>query len=101
MANAAFNNLGYATYSTVFNWGRSTLGTIPFVWVGAQYFGAKGVLAGWGLGAIVFGVVAVITCFRVVRRIGQEAPPPDDDQMPGQPPTAYSPFSTGKAATLG
>lgn len=101
VANAAFNNLGYATYSTVFNWGRSTLGTIPFVWVGAQYFGAKGVLAGWGLGAIVFGVAAVITCFRVVRRIGQEAPPPDDDQMPGQPPTAYSPFSTGKAATLG
>ena len=101
VANAAFNNLGYATYSTVFNWGRSTLGTIPFVWVGAQYFGAKGVLAGWGLGAIVFGVAAVFTCFRVVRRIGQEAPPPDDEQMPGQPPTAYSPFSTGKAATLG
>lgn len=101
VANAAFNNLGYATYSTVFNWGRSTLGTIPFVWIGAQYFGAKGVLAGWGLGAIVFGVVAVITCFRVVRNIERDTPPPDDDQMPGQPPTAYSPFSTGKAATLG
>ena len=24
------------TYSTVFNWGRSTLGVIPFVWVGAH-----------------------------------------------------------------
>ena len=36
VSSAAFNNLGYATYSTVFNWGRSTLGVIPFVWVGAQ-----------------------------------------------------------------
>ena len=35
VASAAFNNLGYPTYSTLFNWGRSTLGVIPFVWAGA------------------------------------------------------------------
>ena len=35
VSSAAFNNLGYPTYSTVFNWGRSTLGIIPFAWVGA------------------------------------------------------------------
>jgi Na+-driven multidrug efflux pump len=99
VANAAFNNLGFATYSTVFNWGRSTIGVIPFVWVGAQLYGAEGVLAGWGLGAVVFGVAAVIVCFRVIRRIG-EVPGEGQDPMPAPPPAAQSPFSTGKAATL-
>ncbi len=31
VANAAFNNLGFPLLSTLFNWGRATLGTIPFV----------------------------------------------------------------------
>lgn len=100
VSNAVFNNLGYPTYSTIFNWGRSTLGVIPFVWVGATLYGAKGVIAGWGLGAVLFGIVSVIVCFRVIRRIG-DRPPPDEDQLPGPPPTANSPFSTSKAATAG
>lgn len=100
VANAVFNNLGYATYSTIFNWGRSTLGTIPFVWLGAKYYGAAGVIAGWGLGAVLFGIVSVIVCFRVIRTIA-DRPPPDDGRLPGPPPTANSPFSTGKAATAG
>ncbi len=98
VANAAFNNLGFATYSTVFNWGRSTLGVIPFVWAGAQFYGAKGVIAGWGLGAVVFGVAAVVVSFRVVRTIGDRRPV--DTDLPPPPPAAQSPFSTGKAATL-
>ena len=98
VANAAFNNLGYPTYSTVFNWGRSTLGVIPFVWAGAQLYGAKGVIAGWGLGAVVFGVVAAIVSFRVVRRVGLREPSGTD--LPPPPPAAQSPFSTGKASTL-
>ncbi len=99
VANAAFNNLGYPAYSTLFNWGRSTLGTVPFVWVGATYFGAKGVIGGWGLGAILFGIVSIVFCFRVIRQIGNR-PPPKEDGLPGPPPTANSPFSTGKASTL-
>ena len=98
VANAAFNNLGFATYSTVFNWGRSTLGVIPFVWIGASLYGAKGVIAGWALGAIVFGAAAVIVAFRVVRNIGKE--PPRKTDVPPPPPAANSPFSTGKASTL-
>lgn len=97
-ANAAFNNLGFATWSTLFNWGRSTLGVIPFVWAGASLYGAKGVLAGWGLGAVVFGIASMIVCFRVVRRIAEREPP--DETLPGPPPASQSPFSTGKAATL-
>ena len=99
VASAAFNNLGFPTYSTMLNWGRSTLGIIPFVWVGASLYGAKGVLAGWGLGAVVFGVVAIIICFRVVRSIADRRPE-DDADVPPPPPSAQSPFSAGKAATL-
>jgi Na+-driven multidrug efflux pump len=80
VASAAFNNLGYPTYSTVFNWGRSTLGVIPFVWVGAWLYGAHGVVAGWGLGAVVFGIASVIACFRVLRKIAAQAP---DEQPAG------------------
>lgn len=100
VANAAFNNLGFATLSTLFNWGRSTLGVIPFVWIGAHYYGAKGVVAGWGLGAIVFGVLALVVALRVVRNIGIDPPTELDPDAPPPPPAAQSPFSTGKAATL-
>ncbi len=98
VANAAFNNLGYATYSTVLNWGRSTLGVIPFVWLGAQYFGAKGVIAGWALGAVFFGIAAVILAFRTVRGIGPRMMA--GEPIPAPPPAANSAFSTGKASTL-
>ena len=69
VANAAFNNLGFALYSTVLNWGRATLGVLPFIWWGAAHFGARGVLAGSGLGVIMFGVVGVWLCFIVLRRL--------------------------------
>jgi putative MATE family efflux protein len=69
VANAAFNNLGFALYSTALNWGRSTLGVIPFVWLGQSWFGAKGALAGYGLGVIAFGLVGMWWCFRVLGRI--------------------------------
>lgn len=97
---AVFNNLGHPSYSTLFNWGRATLGTIPFVWSGAWMYGAKGVVAGWGLGAILFGIFSVIVAFGVIRKI-RGTPPPDDQVLPGPPPAAHSPFSTGKGATAG
>jgi putative MATE family efflux protein len=100
VANAAFNNLGYATWSTVFNWGRSTLGVIPFVWLGGKYFGPEGVIGGWGLGAIVFGVASVVVCFRVLADIERRGAG-GADQLPGPPPAANSPFTSGKAAGLG
>ncbi|MGE3370496.1 MAG: MATE family efflux transporter [Rhizobiaceae bacterium] len=98
VSSAAFNNLGYPTYSTIFNWGRSTLGVIPFVWAGARLYGAEGVVAGWGLGAVVFGIASIVICFRVVGRIAERTPPAEP--LPNPPPSAQSPFSTGKAATL-
>ncbi len=100
VANAAFNNLGSAFYSTIFNWGRSTLGTVPFVWFGAQYAGATGALAGWGLGAVVFGIAAMVVCFRVIDRLPDQ-PPDDGDGAPYAPRSRLSPFSSGKASTAG
>jgi Na+-driven multidrug efflux pump len=69
VANAAFNNVGYPVLSTVFNWGRATLGTIPFIAYGS-HFGPVGVLVGQLSGSVVFGSVALITAFHVVGRLG-------------------------------
>ncbi len=69
VANAAFNNLGYPLYSTMLNWGRSTLGVFPFVWLGGKWFGLLGVVAGFGLGVVFFGLLAIWLCFRVLRKL--------------------------------
>lgn len=74
VANAAFNNLGYPLYSTMLNWGRSTIGVIPFVWFGGLWFGARGVIAGYGLGVVAFGIASVILCFRVLDKLETSAP---------------------------
>ncbi len=95
VANAAFNNLGFPVYSTVFNWGRATLGTIPFVMVGA-YWGAEGVLAAWGLGSIVFGVLAMVFCFRAIATIKLDHV--DDTGPVPVIPAANSPFTSGKGS---
>jgi Na+-driven multidrug efflux pump len=73
VANAAFNNLGFALYSTALNWGRATLGVVPFIWLGGHYFGLKGVLAGYGLGVVLFGIVGVWGCFKVLKQMKQRA----------------------------
>ena len=72
-ANAAFNNLGFPLYSTALNWGRATLGTIPFAWVGAQYNGYNGALAGMVLGSVVFGIVAAVLAIRTIGTLEHRA----------------------------
>jgi len=72
VANAAFNNLGFPVLSTLFNWGRATIGTVPFVWAGASWGGAEGALAGFAIGAIPFGIAALIVCRRIIDRLGKE-----------------------------
>lgn len=68
-ANAAFNNLGYPLLAMIFNWGRATLGTIPFVTIGAHYGGPQGGIIGMGVGAAVFGVVAIMVSFGIANRL--------------------------------
>lgn len=69
VANAAFNTLGRPHYSTVTNWARATLGTIPFVTLGGWIAGADGVIAGNLAGGVAFGIVAVWLCFRLIDRM--------------------------------
>jgi MATE family, multidrug efflux pump len=72
VSNAAFNNLNYPVLSTVLNWGRATLGTVPFVLAGASIVGAKGALVGFFVGGIPFGIIAMLIAFRIVGRLGPE-----------------------------
>lgn len=68
VSNTVFNNLGYPLLSTLFNWGRATLGTIPFVWYGSVY-GPKGILIGQAVGVFPFGCFSVICAFYVLHHI--------------------------------
>ena len=68
VANTAFNNLGAPLLSTLFNWSRATLGTVPFVLVGARY-GAGGVLIGQAAGGVLFGILAMLSAFLLTRRL--------------------------------
>jgi MATE family, multidrug efflux pump len=99
VANAAFNNLGFPTWSTLFNWGRATLGTIPFVAVAARYFGAEGALAGQAAGATVFGIAAMLVCYRVVRRMAA-AQQPEPEVRPVLTAPPIPPFSNEAAMAI-
>lgn len=81
VSNAAFNNLGRPFYSTLVNWGRHTLGTIPFILIGAAGFGAKGVLIGQAIGGVIFAAISIWLVFRVFRLV-QSGPVPE--RMPFQ-----------------
>jgi Na+-driven multidrug efflux pump len=67
VANAVCNNLGRPFWSTVVNWGRHTVGTIPLaLWLGGLW-GAPGVLVGQALGGVVFGLAAVWLALAAIR----------------------------------
>ena len=74
VCNAACNTLGRPHYATALNWGRATLGTVPFVTLGAHW-GAKGVLVGHMAGGIAFGVIAVLVVYRLIARLERDIGP--------------------------
>ena len=69
VANTVFNNLGYPLLAMLFNWGRATIGTIPFVALGARWGGVEGAILGVGVGAAVFGLAAMALAFGIVARL--------------------------------
>lgn len=71
VANAAFNNLGFPLLSTAFNWGRATLGTMPFVTFGASYHGPEGAFVGLIIGSSLFGSLAILTAYFVTGRLAK------------------------------
>ncbi len=72
IGNAAFNNLGRPLWSTYANWGRVTVGTIPFVWAGSQMMGADGVLLGQAIGGALFGAVSFLMAWRLASGAGEK-----------------------------
>lgn len=75
VSNASYNNLGHPFYSTGINWGRNTLGIIPFVYVAAQFWGAEGVLIGQMMGGAFAALVAFILSERLMKKSERDAIP--------------------------
>jgi len=71
IANATFNNLGYPKTSTVMNISKATIGTIPFVYFGGEWFGALGIMSGQAIGSIIFGLIAFAWSQRILKRLGE------------------------------
>lgn len=97
VANAAFNNLDHPFYSTAFNWGRATLGVIPFAYYGASW-GPQGIIIGWGLGGALFGIFALFATSRVLKKLPTQAR--KEGIAIHVPVTANSPFSSGRNAGM-
>jgi Na+-driven multidrug efflux pump len=72
VASAAFNNLGYPNISTLFNWAKATIGTIPFALYGAHIAGPEGVMTGMALGSVIFGIASVAWAYRIVGKVEQQ-----------------------------
>jgi putative MATE family efflux protein len=72
VASAAFNNLGHPNTSTVFNWAKATIGTIPFALYGAHVAGPEGVMVGVAIGSIIFGIASVAWAYRIVAKVAQQ-----------------------------
>jgi MATE family, multidrug efflux pump len=68
VCNAACNTLGRPHYAAALNWGRATLGTVPFVMLGSTW-GPEGVLLGHMAGGVAFGIAAVVVVQRLIARL--------------------------------
>ena len=77
IANAAFNNLKRPIWSSLLNWGKNTIGVVPFVLVGAKIGGAPGVLVGQAVGGVFFGVLGMWLVFQLVERYQSGTGHPD------------------------
>jgi putative MATE family efflux protein len=86
VCNAACNTLGWPHYATALNWGRATLGTVPFVMLGAHW-GPKGALAGHMAGGVAFGAIAVLVVQHLIVRLERDIGPrgrlPQEDPRRG------------------
>ncbi|MEO1206739.1 MAG: MATE family efflux transporter [Pseudomonadota bacterium] len=72
VSNAIFNTLQRPYISTALNWGRATLGTIPFVMIGGAWAQAEGVLAASQAGGIVFGALAAVLAYGLIEKLTRD-----------------------------
>lgn len=69
VTNALFNNLRAATYATQFNFGKATVGTIPFAYLGSLWGGPLGLYWGVMIGSAVVAALGVWVCERHIRKL--------------------------------
>jgi len=67
VSNAAFNNLGRARYSTLFNWVRDGLLVFPLATVLSGWFAAPGAIYGQAVAGVVIGSLATVAGWVFVR----------------------------------
>lgn len=72
VAQAAFNNLGRPGLSTWFNWGKATLGTVPFAMAGSRLGNVEGIMVGTAIGSVIFGIASVAWAFRISDELERE-----------------------------
>ena len=72
VSNAALNNLGSPRISSALNVGKASIGTVPFVLVGAHFWQAGGVLIGQAIGSVLFGVLGYAMVKVKVARMRKE-----------------------------
>jgi Na+-driven multidrug efflux pump len=99
VANASFNNLGKPFYSTSLNLGKATLGTLPFVYFGAQWFGALGVIYGQAAGSVLFGILGVLVLRKHIGDLMTEIEPEIDELDPSVTCVNMTPFSSTDAVS--
>lgn len=73
VTNALFNNLHAATYATQFNFGKATLGTIPFAYFGGAWGGPLGVFWGTLIGAAIIAGLGLWVCEWHIRKLQKKA----------------------------
>jgi putative MATE family efflux protein len=73
VSNAAFNNLGRPSLSTLTNWAKATIGTIPFALLGARTYGPEGIISGIAVGSVIFGIASVALAFKIVGDLEKKA----------------------------
>lgn len=66
VSNAALTALGHPHWPTVLNWGRATLGTVPFVTLGGYLYGPAGVIGSNLAGASFFALTGVWLCRKLI-----------------------------------
>jgi Na+-driven multidrug efflux pump len=93
VSNAACNNLGHPFWSTMVNWGRQTLGTIPFLLLFAGWLGPGGVLIGPAVGGVIFGMLAWWLALRAIAApaVGVPPPAPVVQAVPGEAQAPHTP----------
>jgi putative MATE family efflux protein len=77
IANAAFNNLGRPLYSTINNFCKAVVTTVPCVYIGALWSEHTGVLYGQAVSAFIVGIISLWFCFRLIDKLDKgDAQPP-------------------------